>query len=86
MTISREGRVATLWNLILKDNRVSCVVYHGTNGLELRLESATGTILTEPFDMQPRSLSRTRALRESLKRRGWQEIHPKSQNPNPKSQ
>ena len=73
MTISREGRVATLWNLIFKENRVSCVVYHGTHGMELRLESTAGTILTEPFDMQPRSLSRTRALRESLKRRGWRD-------------
>ena len=86
MTLPRDGRVSTLWNLIFKDNRVSCVVYHGANGMELRLESPAGTILTEPFDMQPRSLSRTRALRDSLKRRGWKEIKPKPQNPKPKSQ
>ena len=73
MTIPREGRVATLWNLNFEGARVSCVVYHGENGMELRVESAAGTILTEPFDMQPRSLSRTKALRESLKRRGWKE-------------
>ena len=79
MTLPRDGRVSTLWKLIFKDNRVSCVVYHGANGMELRLESPAGTILTEPFDMQPRSLSRTRALRDSLKRRGWKEINPKSQ-------
>ena len=85
MTIPRDGRISTLWNLIFNDNRVSCVVYHGENGMELRVESAAGTILTEPFDMQPRSLSRTKALRESLKRRGWKETNPKSQNPNPKS-
>jgi len=79
MTIPRDGRVSTLWNLIFNGNRVSCVVYHGENGMELRLESTKGTILTEPFDMQPRSLSRTKALRDSLKRRGWKEMNPKSQ-------
>ena len=73
MPIPRDGRISTLWNLIFNENRVRCVVYHGANGMELRLESAAGTILTEPFDMQPRSLARTRALRESLKRRGWKE-------------
>ena len=86
MTIPRDGRISTLWNLIFDGNRVSCVIYHGPHGMELRLESAKGTILTEPFDMQPRSLSRTKALRDSLKRRGWKEIKPKSQTPNPKSQ
>jgi BMFP domain-containing protein YqiC len=55
-------------------------------GMELRLESAAGVILREPFEMQPRSLARARALRESLKRRGWNEINPKPQVPNPKSQ
>jgi hypothetical protein len=73
MTIPRGRRVSTLWNLIFDDNRVSCVVYHGAKGMELRLESGAGTILTEPFDMQPRSLSRSKALRDSLKRRGWKE-------------
>ena len=73
MTIPREGRVATLWNLIFRDDRVSCVVYHGVKGMELRLESAAGVILTEPFEMQPRAFARMKALRESLKRRGWKE-------------
>ncbi len=73
MTIPREGRVATLWNLILHDDRVSCVVYQGVRGMELRLESATAVILTEPFEMQPRALARMKALRESLKRHGWKE-------------
>lgn len=73
MTIPRVGRVATLWKLMFKEDRVSCVVYHGAKGMELRLESPTGTIFREPFDMQPRSLARTRALRDSLKRRGWKE-------------
>jgi hypothetical protein len=73
VTIPREGRVATLWNLNFEGARVSCVVYHGVKGMELRLESATGLILTEPFNMQPRAFARTKALRESLKRRGWRE-------------
>jgi hypothetical protein len=73
MTVPRKGRTTTLWHLTFDDNRVSCVVYHGPTGMELRLESPTGTILTMPFDMQPRALARTRALRASLKRRGWQD-------------
>jgi hypothetical protein len=54
--------------------------------MELRVESAAGVILTEPFEMQPRAFARMKALRESLKRRGWLEESPKSQNPNPKTQ
>jgi len=86
MTSSREGRVSTLWNLSFNGERVSCVIYHGTGGMELRLESPTGIILSEPFDMQPRAMARTRALRESLKRRGWTETTPNSQFPTPNSQ
>ena len=82
MTIPREGRVATLWQLTWCEPgapkpsakaAVSCVVYHGAHGMGLRVESAAGTILTEPFEMQPRTMSRTKALRDSLKRRGWKE-------------
>jgi len=37
----------------------------------------------EPFEMEPRALARTKALRDSLKRRGWRELpNPESQNPN----
>jgi hypothetical protein len=87
MTTSREGHVSTLWNLSFNGDRVSCVIYHGTDGMELRLESPTGIILSEPFDMQPRALARTRALRQSLKRRGWREpANPEPEDPNPKSQ
>ena len=87
MTTSHDGRVATLWNLMFNGNRVSCVVYQGSHGMELRVESPAGIILSEPFDMQPRALARTRALRESLKRRGWRETtNPTSQDPNPTSQ
>lgn len=73
MTTSRAGRVSTLWNLSFNGDRVSCSIYHGTHGMELRLESPSGIILSEAFDMQPRALARTKALRESLKRRGWRE-------------
>lgn len=92
MSMPRQGRLATLWNMswsapgALTPAVVSCVVYQGANGMELRLESESGTILSEPFDMQPRSLSRTRALRESLKRRGWKEQSSKIQDPSSKSQ
>ena len=84
MKTSRPKRT-TLWHLTWIDpaaptaagERVSCVVYHGVKGMELRIESATRVILAEPFEMQPRALARTRAVRESLKRRGWKEEHPK---------
>jgi len=76
VTISREGRVATLWRLTWKRTRVSCVVYQGVDGMQLRLESGKGILFTEPFDMQPRNFARTKALRESLKRRGWKETAP----------
>jgi hypothetical protein len=86
VTLVGDGHVSTLWNLTFNDHRVRCVIYRGANGMELRLESGTGVILTEPFDMDPRMLARTRALRESLKRRGWREENPKTQIPKPKSQ
>jgi hypothetical protein len=72
--ISREGRLATLWHLAWNDDRVKCVVYQSAEGMQLRLESAAGVILSEPFEMQPRAFARTRALRESLKKRGWREV------------
>jgi hypothetical protein len=72
--ISREGCIATLWHLTWEDSRVSCVIYQSAEGMQLRLESPGGVIMSEPFDMQPRAFARTRTLRESLKRRGWQEI------------
>lgn len=69
-----EGHpVATLWQLALEDARLFCTVYRGHQGLQLRLESPTNVILNEPFELQPRALARTEALRASLKRRGWRE-------------
>ena len=73
MTLAPEGHIATLWNLTFNEQQLRCVVYRGINGMELRLESPAGVILAESFDMEPRTLARTKALRESLKRRGWRE-------------
>ncbi|MGH9257682.1 MAG: hypothetical protein ACRD3C_24245 [Vicinamibacterales bacterium] len=66
--------IATLWQLVWNDDRLLCAVYRDGERLQLRLESPTAVILAEPFDLQPRVLARTQALRESLKRRGWQEM------------
>ena len=74
MTNNADARpVATLWQLALNDDRLFCTVYRGDQGLQLRVESPTAVILSEAFDLQPRSFARTQALRASLKRRGWQE-------------
>jgi hypothetical protein len=75
LTADTDARpVATLWQLAWNDDRVFCTVYRCDEGLQLRVESATSVIVAEPFDLQPRALARTRALRASLKRRGWREI------------
>lgn len=68
--------VATLWQLAMAQDRLFCTVYRGDSGLQLRLESATTVIMSEPFELQPKMMARTQALRESLKRRGWQELPP----------
>lgn len=71
-------RVATLWNLVLGGETLSCVVYRiGRGGaLEMRLQSGAVTILSEPFELGPRALARIRALERSLKRRGWRDSRP----------
>jgi len=74
VTLTSVGHISTLWNLTFNDQHLRCVVYRDVDGLELRLESPAGVILSEPFEMEPRALARTRALRESLKRRGWEEV------------
>lgn len=65
--------IARLWELTWNDDRVTCAVYRLERGLQLRLESRTATILSEPFDLQPRMLARSQALRKSLERRGWRD-------------
>ena len=66
--------VAILWQLAWNDDRLFCTVYRNSDGLQLRVESATSVIVSEPFDLQPRMFARSRALRASLKRRGWQDV------------
>jgi hypothetical protein len=66
--------VAVLWRMALNDDRVSCVVYRKERRLLLQVESPAATILTEPFELQPRMLARSQALRRSLQRRGWREV------------
>ena len=66
--------LATLWRMAWNDDRLSCVVYRRDDGLQLQLESPSATILTEPFALQPRMLARSKALRRSLQRRGWQDV------------
>ncbi len=73
----RDSRpVATLWQLAWNDDRLFCTVYRNDQGLQLRLESPTAVILSEAFELQPRSFARTQAMRASLKRRGWQDSTP----------
>lgn len=71
-------RVATLWNLAWDGDRLSCAVYRAMQGkgLEMRLQAGTTTILSEPFELRPRTLARVDALKRSLKRRGWRDTLP----------
>ena len=73
---TRPRPVATLWQLMWNDARLLCTVHRDTDGLQLRLESPTAVIFSEPFELQPRMFARTQLLRESLKRRGWSEPPP----------
>ena len=66
--------VATLWRLAWNEDWISCAVYHHGPGLEMRLESRSNVIMSEPFELRPRMLARMQALRSSLKRRGWQDL------------
>jgi hypothetical protein len=66
--------VATLWQLTWNDDRVSCAIYKAGKGLEMRVETATRILFAEPFELGPRMIARVQALRQSLKRRGWQEL------------
>ncbi len=74
MTSDDVRPVATLWQLALAKDRLFCTVYRNEEGLQLQLESPTAVIMSEPFDLEPRMMARTQALRESLKRRGWREL------------
>ncbi len=68
--------MATLWELTWNDDHLTCAVYRRDGQLQLRVESKTATIISERFDLQPRMLARSQALRNSLKRRGWHDLLP----------
>jgi uncharacterized protein involved in copper resistance len=68
--------IATLWNLAWKDDRLTCAVYRADGGMQLRIASRDAVMITERFDLQPRALARAQALRDALKRRGWQDAGP----------
>jgi len=69
----RRRPVARLWELSWETARIWCAVYRGPGGLEMRVETEDATILKEPFDIRPAAVARVKALRRSLKRRGWQD-------------
>jgi hypothetical protein len=74
MSATGEGRqLATLWSLSWNGDRLSCVVYRTHAGMLLRVESADAVMITERFELQPKMLARAQALRDALKRRGWQD-------------
>jgi hypothetical protein len=70
-------RLATLWNLTWNGDTLACVVYRSADGrMQLRVESDDAVVIDERFELQPRMLARAQALREALKRRGWEEVPP----------
>ena len=74
-TVGVTERLATLWSLAWKGDRLACIVYRSSDGrLQLRVESPGAVVIEERFELQPRMLARARALREALKRRGWEEV------------
>ena len=66
-------RIALLWQLVWNEDRLWCSVYRRSGRLELTVESKQAIIVTEPFDLEPRAVARAQALRDALKRRGWNE-------------
>jgi hypothetical protein len=70
--MSTRTPVARLWELVWDDQRLACSIYRTGAALELTVESHEAVILNESFTFEPRALSRIQALREALKRRGWQ--------------
>ena len=72
---SESQLLATLWNLAWNGDALSCLVYRTDAGLLLlRVESAEAVMITERFELRPRMLARAHALRDALKRRGWEEV------------
>jgi hypothetical protein len=71
---SSAAPVARLWRLAWHQTQISCAIYRTGGRFEVRLESPTGVILAEPFQVRPRAMTRVHALRHSLVRRGWEEL------------
>jgi hypothetical protein len=65
-----------LWQLRWNDDQLWCAVYRYGTQLQLQVESPRGVIVTEHFELEPRAMARAQALREALKRRGWEELEP----------
>jgi hypothetical protein len=73
--VGDSAPLATLWNLTWNGDRLACVVYRGADGrMQLRVESDDAVVIDERFELQPRMLARAQALREALKRRGWEDV------------
>jgi hypothetical protein len=72
-TKPRPERIATLWQLEWKSDRLTCTVYRRGDDLQMRLETKSAVIVDIPFELRPRTVARMRVLRDSLKRRGWHE-------------
>jgi hypothetical protein len=73
--VGGPGPLATLWNLTWNGDHLACVVYRSADGrLQLRVESADAVVVDERFELQPRMLARAQALRDALKRRGWEDV------------
>ena len=70
--MSPREQVARLWELVWDDQRLACSIYRIGGELVLTLESHDAVILDERFGLEPRAVSKAHALREDLKRRGWQ--------------
>ncbi len=67
-------RIAILWQLAWTDDSIlACSVYRDACGWQLRLEAGSAVVIAERCELQPRTMARARALRDSLKRRGWHE-------------
>jgi hypothetical protein len=69
----KDTPIAVLWDLEWNANRLACRIYRHGSEMQLRIESPTAIVITEPFEMRPRTLARVRALRDGLTRRGWRE-------------
>ena len=70
-TMGGTGRLATLWTLAWDKDRLTCAIHRTDTGLRLTIETGDAEVLSEGFDFTPRALSRAKALREALTRRGW---------------